>query len=159
MNRFQGVTKTLLNTVKTLIGLARDKPLAQRECAAPVQAAQKTLAEFMVEVEGIALADANKLVRDEFADYSSEALEELWRQDFAFDEMADDVAETLGEGTSDDKDTDVLEVDTGGDGSAECTDQGADDCDAVHEGVLAGSDGVDTTPAERLTVYVGSKVL
>ena len=50
IHRFQSATRTLLHTVKALVGLSKDRAVAQQESAASVQTAQKALTEYMVEV-------------------------------------------------------------------------------------------------------------
>ena len=112
-----------------------------------------------MQVEGITPDVAGRVIRDEFADYTSEALEALWRAEFEFDDMAEQVATAIGPKNDDAPATETeaeqpepepLQVDTTEDGDA------AADCDEQPETDDAENGGGDG-PEELMTVYVGAK--
>jgi hypothetical protein len=61
--------------------------VAHQECAPSVLSAQQALIQYLTEVKGLPLRQAQLQVMDEFADYTNDALEELWQREFEFTEM------------------------------------------------------------------------
>ena len=105
-----------------------------------------------VQVEGITPDVAGRVIRDEFADYTSEALEALWRAEFEFDDMAEQVATAIGPKNDDAPATETeaeqpepepLQVDTTEDGDA------AADCDEQPE-----TDDAENGGGDGLTIII-----
>ncbi len=75
--------------------MCTQQTVAQQESAPSIMSAQQSLIQYLTDVKGLPPRQAQLQVMDEFADYTNDALEELWQREFEFTEMEADLTTAM----------------------------------------------------------------